>query len=112
MNHKFTFEVILLLQVQFYQLIPHLLFQDYSCVGFYSRWGCSETSGIGGGGSLVGGGSKRDVVVGQCKLAGLACWRYTGVTLPFSDLRQPTRNITYFASVIQKMRCLQHTPWN
>ena len=35
-----------------------------------------------------------------------------GVALPFRDLRQPTRNITYFASVIRKMRSLQHTPWN
>ena len=27
-----------------------------------------------------------------------------GVALPFRDLRQPTRNITYFASMVRKMR--------
>ena len=35
--------------------------------------------------------------------------RSPGVALPFRDLRQPTRNITYFASEIRKMRSLQHT---
>ena len=36
----------------------------------------------------------------------------TGVALLFRDLRHPTWNITYFASVIRKMCSLQHTPWN
>ena len=35
----------------------------------------------------------------------------SGVALSFGDLRQPTRNITYFALVIRKMRSLQHTVW-
>ena len=29
---------------------------------------------------------------------------HSGVALPFRDLRQPTRNITYFASVARKMQ--------
>ena len=37
-------------------------------------------------------------------LIGLDIIIWSGVALPFRDVRQPTRNITYFASMAQKIR--------
>ena len=48
----------------------------------------------------------------QLNRQGSRCLSEICVNRPFRDLRQPTRNITYFASVKRKMRSLQHTPWN
>ena len=50
-------------------------------------------------------------VLGLTVLRGRCLDDTPGVALPFRDLRQPMRNITYFASLIRKMRSLQHTLW-
>ena len=37
-------------------------------------------------------------------ISGTYCYRFITVILPLRDLRQPTQNITYFVSVVRKMR--------
>ena len=45
----------------------------------------------------------RELALGERFIYLVTCMEISGVVLPFRDLRQPTRNITYFASVAQKM---------
>ena len=46
---------------------------------------------------------------GLNRLRAFIIYTVSGVALPFRDLRQPTRNITYFASMARKMRTAKRT---